>query len=275
VGLLKVRPRLGRLEASPQRLAGAAGLAVGLLATAAGMINDRRVRAAGLGSVAGLSIGVTLRLLLAETRELRQESHDLWGLSHAMVDGNPWPAPGGWALGADALLWILRQIDADSPCTVVELGPGASTVILCSCRPHIKSVGVEHDDQYVAQLASEIGTHGIENHELLHAPLVTQGYEGTTGEWYDPGVLGRLPLQIDLLIVDGPPNWDGGQNRSPAWPLLRDRLGPGALILVDDTQRGAERAMVDSWVGKGGLTQIHDGGTFTVLAVDGDAGQRP
>jgi Methyltransferase domain len=239
------------------------------------MVKDRRLRAAGLGSVAGISVGVTLRLLLAETRELRQESRDLWGLSNAMVTGNPWPAPGGWALGADALLWILRRVDTDSAATVVELGPGASTVILCSCRPHLKSVGVEHDDQYVAQLTSEIAAHGIENHQLLHAPLVTQEYGRTTVEWYDPDVLGRLPQRIDVLVVDGPPNWNGGQNRSPAWPLLRDRLGPGALILVDDTQRGAERAMVGSWVDGGGLTQIHDGGTFMVLAVDGDAGPRP
>ena len=275
MGLLKLRPRLGRLEASPERLGGLAGLAVGLIGTGVGMFNDRRVRAAGLGSVAGLSVAVTLRLLLAETRESRQESRDLWGLSNAMVTGNPWPAPGGWALGADALLWILRRIDADSAAAVVELGPGVSTVILCSCRPRIKSVGVEHGDQYVAQLTAEIASHGIKNHELLHAPLVTQGYEGTTVEWYDPAVLERMPKQIDLLIVDGPPNWDGGQNRSLAWPLLRDRLSPGAFVLVDDTQRRAERDMVDSWVGEGGLTQIHDGGTFTVLAVDGDAGRRP
>jgi hypothetical protein len=70
-----------------------------------------------------------------------------------------------------------------------------------------------------------------------------------------------------VLIVDGPPNFAGGRNRAPAWPELRSRLPVGALVLVDDTQRDSERAMVAEWLADGGLDLLHDGDTFMALEV--------
>ncbi len=53
---------------------------------------------------------------------------------------------------------------------------------------------------------------------------------------------------IDLLVVDGPPSRPGQMTRWPALPVLHDRLSKGAAIFVDDGDRRAERAMVESWM---------------------------
>ena len=44
---------------------------------------------------------------------------------------------------------------------------------------------------------------------------------------------------------------------SPAWSHFRDRMSPVSLLLVDDTARTDERAIVNGWASDG-LRIIHD-----------------
>ena len=60
--------------------------------------------------------------------------------------------------------------------SVVELGPGASSVILGRYGPY----------------------------RLLEAPLTPQSFGGRVIEWYDPAFIEELPDRIDALVVDGP-----------------------------------------------------------------------
>jgi hypothetical protein len=43
--------------------------------------------------------------------------------------------------------------------------------------------------------------------------------------------------------------WSLGDERSPypALPLLRDRLAPGCLVVLDDAQREGERWVIERW----------------------------
>ena len=224
------------------------------------------------GLASALSISVPLRLLMEENREIRQEARDLWGLAHAMKDGKPWLAPGGWALGADALICLLREIDSRNSQVIVELGPGASSVILAaSTSAHL--IGLEHDKRYVDLLSRQLASNAVENYELLHAQLETQRYGDDTVEWYGPHALAALPSRIDVLIVDGPPNHGGGRNRSLAWSELGDRIPPGGIVLIDDTHRSTERTMASEWLADDRLDLLHDGDTFMVLEVSSEASQ--
>ena len=64
-------------------------------------------------------------------------------------------------------------------------------------------------------------------------------------QWYDDAVVAAgldAALQgdlIDLLLVDGPPAYAVGHGlaRYPALPVLRDRLAPGATVVLDDVER--------------------------------------
>ena len=244
-----------------------------LLAAGAVLSGSVDLRAVLVGGAAFVGLGAVYDLLLTTVRSgdraIRQEMRDLWGLAHVAHDGRPWPAPGGWALGADALAMLIREMRARDSRTVLELGPGTSSVVIGAARVGpLRMIGLEHDERYVTAVAQQLAMHGIE-YDLIHAPLRSVRCRGRDVSWYDPAALERVPSSLDVLIVDGPVNWDGGGNRSPAWPLLRERLRAGALVVVDDTERPDERAMVDEWLRGGGLRVLQDSGSFVALEVVG------
>jgi predicted O-methyltransferase YrrM len=268
----RLRRSLNRRTAAPRRIAVAAGALAGAFVAAGVASTDRRLKAATLGLGSALGVAGPLWVLVEEQREIRQEARDLWALAHAMHDGKPWLPPGGWALGADALVWLLREVDARGSRVIVELGPGASSVVLGSTTD-ARLIGLEHDEYYFHVLAKQLATNGLADYELHHAPLEARSHAAGSVQWYGATAIDSLPGEIDVLIVDGPPNFAGGRNRSPAWPELRSRLPSGALILVDDTQRDSERAMVAEWLAGGGLDLLHDGDTFMALEVTPERGR--
>jgi hypothetical protein len=268
----RLRSSLNRRTAAPRRVALAAGALAGAFTAAGVASTDRRLKAVSLGLGSALGVAGPLWVLIEEQREIRQEARDLWALAHTMRDGKAWLPPGGWALGADALVWLLREVDARGSRTIVELGPGASSVILGSTTD-ARLVGLEHDEYYFQALGKQLAANGLETYELHHAPLEPRSYAGETVQWYGAVAIDALPAEIDVLIVDGPPNFAGGRNRSPAWPELRLRLPAGAIVLVDDTQRPSERAMVHEWLADDELALLHDGDTFMVLEVSPERGR--
>lgn len=232
----------------------------------------------GVGLLIGLAIALAFGWVslavhrsfntLREQTATRQEMRDLWGLSAAFVDGRPWPPPGGWALDASALSLIITEIRTRRAKTVVELGPGTSSIVLGRSCPGLAMYGVEHDDAFVISVRHQLAMHGLTEYVLLHAPLQVESiYDGRSAQWYDRASLAELPNQIDVLIVDGPPNGLGQGNRVPAWEALSDRLSRGSLILVDDTNRPDERAMVNHWLGDDRLRMLRDNYDFVLLEV--------
>lgn len=246
------------------------GAGIAVLTGVAASVEDRRVR--GVLAAASAVVPATALVRHISSVELRrQEVRDLWGLAGLMTVGRPLPGPGGWALGADALAFAIERIAIQDLRTVVELGPGVSSVLIDYAasrrgRP-LEMVGLEHDDRYCDIVRDRLGYHGATGYRLLHAPLVEQDVLGQRTPWYAPSVVAQLPEHIDLLIVDGPPNTRGRGSRAPAWPLLRDRLSPGALLIVDDTDRLDERRMVASWMAGGRLRVVRDSGHFMALTV--------
>jgi hypothetical protein len=67
--------------------------------------------------------------------------------------------------------------------------------------------------------------------------------------WYDLGDGDRVPTEIDLLVVDGPPAFDPGHGarREPALAWFEDRLVAGASVILDDIDRPGERAVLAAW----------------------------
>lgn len=262
-----LRGRFDPAKTDPVRAGVRLGVATAALVGASGLLPRpwRALPAALAASMA--TAGLTLHV--QRTREVvLQEQRDLWGLMGAMIDGRPWPPPGGWALGANALTWLLLHVDRDRDCSIVELGPGTSSVVLSRCLPRASMWGVEHDERFVPMVERALEVHGANRYRLLHAPLRPTG----TGRlWYDPAVIESLPDTIDILIVDGPPNLGGDGARELAMPELGGRLRKGALVLVDDTHRTDERRMVTEWLAHNPSLQVrHDGENFIVLDVVDD-----
>lgn len=172
---------------------------------------------------------------------------------------------GDSALSPAAAGRLLALIHEHRPGTIVELGAGSSTRLLAEavreCNLDTTVHSVEHDALFVQMLKRQLDN---ESAVRIHfCPLTTN----TAGlHWYDLSG-SDMPRDIELLIVDGPPDVQGKGNRSLAMANLYPRLADQALILVDDADRRAERAMVTAWLSAYDDLQLYlEGRDHVVLA---------
>lgn len=195
-----------------------------------------------------------------EVRELRR--YDLTELAREVHAGavlldlldlrGPLPRLGGWAASADFLLEILRHLIRHKPETVVELGSGASTLVIARMlqrvgRGHLYSL--DHDPEYAARTRALLADHGLSDHAtVIDAPLEGYGANGSSASatWYS---LKGLPLrEVDLLVIDGPPDVPGQLTRLPASSALFPKLTPGGTVIADDTRRESGQETLRRWI---------------------------
>lgn len=160
------------------------------------------------------------------------------------------PPLGGWAIGPGALVYLLEHVEANDSSLVVECGPGASTIYLAEFfrrRGHGRVVSLEHDERFFHYVTDDLTRRGLGDFaDIRHAPLTEVEVGGGTQLWYDPSVLGDIE-DIDVLLVDGPPQATGKLARYPAVPLVGSRLSDTALVVVDDAHRPGEQAAMARW----------------------------
>jgi len=169
------------------------------------------------------------------------------------LDSRPYLPWTDGALRPAALVRVLNEIVFADRRDVVELGSGASTVVLARLLNERggRLTSVEHSPEWAAIVRTQLESEGLtEVARLVEAPLAEHplGWDGA--EWYSAPALDELPRSgIDLLLVDGPPGYGEGTARSrfPALPVLAERLAPGALVILDDLQRQGEREIVERW----------------------------
>lgn len=223
-------------------------------------------RAGALGVLAPMVIGVTaLSALILEFRNFqlglfmrRHESTKVLydqleayiGLNAFLRPVRPLPRTRGWAASPDLLREIVYQLHA-GPCDlVVEASSGTSTIVVGYCMKQKgtgRVIALEHDAQYAERTRQLVRDHGLQDHvEVIHAPLMEQEVEGRAMLWYDLTKV-TLDKPIDLLLVDGPPDTVQAMARFPAFPLLKDKMRPGARVLLDDGNRPDEKATAERW----------------------------
>jgi predicted O-methyltransferase YrrM len=164
----------------------------------------------------------------------------------------PLPSLGDSAISPDLAHLILLTMFEERPHRILELGPGISTLLLAKCAQRLGEVriwSVEHEATFVDLARSRLELHGLGGQvELIHAPLTDISVAGKRMRWYDSSFLSRIDY-VDFLLVDGPPSGDQGPMlRYPALPVLYPLLSPGAVILVDDAARSAEKNAVEMWL---------------------------
>jgi predicted O-methyltransferase YrrM len=162
----------------------------------------------------------------------------------------PWSSS---ALRPAGLVAVLNDIEVFGRRALVELGGGVSSVHiarLLASHGEGRLVTVEHDPGWAAWLQAALAREGLDTvARVARTPLAPHPL-AWQGEWYAPGpLLDALPAQIDLLLVDGPPAFAPGTERSryPALPVLLDRLTPDATVVLDDVGRDGERAVLERW----------------------------
>jgi predicted O-methyltransferase YrrM len=157
-----------------------------------------------------------------------------------------------WSLAPDDLEAVVGELARYEQPEVVELGAGAATIALARsvAGRSGRLTSVEHDPVWVDRVRAQIDAGGLAAvATVIHAPLAPHPLADPGARWYSGEALVTLPLEIDLLLVDGPPgNLPGMElGRAPALEALRDRLSPGATVILDDVNRPGERQIIERW----------------------------
>jgi predicted O-methyltransferase YrrM len=161
----------------------------------------------------------------------------------------PLPAMGDWAMQPSALLTMFHLVRRHRPAVVVELGSGASTGVLGHAVRDYggEIVSLDHEEAFARATREAVEAHGLgATCSVVVAPLHEVTVAGHTTRWYESSALAGVH-SIGMLVVDGPPELSASDARYLALPLLRDRLAPGAIIVLDDVDRDGERRILDRW----------------------------
>lgn len=161
----------------------------------------------------------------------------------------PWSE---WALRPAALAAVCNEIVIADRREVVELGSGVSTVVLGRLLGQRggRLSSVEHNPAWAHVVRGLLETDGLGDAvRLIEAPLEPHPLALDQAHWYPESALAQLPAEIDLLLVDGPPGNEEGIERSrhPALPVLGERLGRGAMVVLDDAERPGEQGVLENW----------------------------
>jgi Methyltransferase domain len=151
-----------------------------------------------------------------------------------------WANP--WSVDSLFLSSMLRWLGETSG-PIVECGSGLTTVVLVTAASATgrHAVSLEQEARFEARLAPALPRQIRPWLDCRVVPLVSYG----EFDWYDVETV-QLPKAIGLVVCDGPPGTTRGGRYGLA-PILKDRLAPGCIVLVDDTDRAAERDIVDRW----------------------------
>ena len=162
----------------------------------------------------------------------------------------PLPIDEHWSAASDFLGVIADYCLQEKPQTIVECSSGISSLVLSQCcmlnqSGHVYSL--ENGVEYVRQTQQKLTDFSLlEYCDVFHAPLREVAFEDQFFQWYS---LEEFPkLEVDLLVIDGPPGFLQKQSRFPALPLLQDKLAEKCTVFLDDAAREDEQELVKRWL---------------------------
>ena len=139
----------------------------------------------------------------------------------------------------DAILRHLPQTRG----SVLECGSGLTTILVGHrCQQLGRTLyALEHHSFWANHVREYLDRGRIESVRLVVSPIGDLG----DFDWYHVPE-DSIPDEIGMVICDGPPGGTRG-GRYGLLPLMRDRMSPDCLILMDDSSRPGEREVMDRW----------------------------
>jgi predicted O-methyltransferase YrrM len=166
------------------------------------------------------------------------------GLSKAL------PIVEDWSAAADFLGVISNHCLVHKPQTIVECSSGSSSVVLAQCCllnkcGHVYSL--ENGEEYAVQTRQYLDDFLLSDYgDVIHAPLQEWSLTEEVFQWY--GLNDFPDIEIDMLVIDGPPGFLQKHARFPALPLLEDKLARDCAVFLDDAARSDEQELVKRWL---------------------------
>lgn len=167
----------------------------------------------------------------------------------------------GWAATLDLLDELVTRTRAAKH-GILECGSGLSTLLfgaLTKNRKDLPVVSLEHHPMWYGKMRKVLRHFGLRHVKLRRRALVSYG----EFDWYAMPKL-KPSRTFDLVLCDGPPG-DTRGGRHGLLPCLRDRLAKNAVIIVDDTHRAEDDAVVTRWLETLPNAKRSRRGQFTIL----------
>jgi predicted O-methyltransferase YrrM len=151
----------------------------------------------------------------------------------------------------DFLAFICKYVLKHAPSVILEAGSGFSTVYIAACMKTLGTgtlISLEHEEQFTTVTKKLIKQLQLESFVSLHvAPLRLFSIGNKKWFWYDFESSLNNITQIDLMIVDGPPQKKQPMCRYPAMPLIRNKFVKGSRLILDDVRRSDEQKIIQRW----------------------------
>jgi hypothetical protein len=148
----------------------------------------------------------------------------------------------GWSGEPEYLLACLDAAETASG-PLLECGSGLTTLLVgqVAKRRGLTLHSFEHMPHWAQMVRNCLHKYSIDAAHIHDTPIQSYG----AFDWYGLPAL-ELPDRFAVVICDGPPsNTRGG--RSGLVPVMRARLEPGCVILLDDAGRASEQAIAKEW----------------------------
>src|SRR5215470_4628789 len=154
----------------------------------------------------------------------------------------------GFVARVDYLHEVARRA-ATTEGPILECGSGITTVLmgLVTKERHVKVYSLEHHPEWHHKVESVLKRNQLTNVHACLSPLRNYG----EFDWYEPP-LESLPNNFTLVVCDGPPGSTKG-GRYGLLPVMGSRLPTNSVILLDDTDRPEEQAIMKRWKTESGL----------------------
>ncbi len=152
-----------------------------------------------------------------------------------------WRNEGWTALDEYLANCIDHALTSEGP--ILECGSGLSTILVGAIAKRRGQThwALEHTLEWAMQVQRYLNRYKLDSVVLSSKPL--KDYGGFC--WYDPP-LESMPDAFSLVICDGPPDSTKG-GRYGLVPIMRERLRPGCVIILDDASREQELAIARRW----------------------------
>ena len=155
-----------------------------------------------------------------------------------------------WSAAPDFLKTISDYCLEKKPQSIVECSSGVSSLVLSQCCKlskigHVYSL--ENGEEFVSQTSQQLDDFLLSEYcDVIHAQLQDIQLNNENFQWY---ALNNLPdIEIDMLVIDGPPGFIQKHSRYPALPLLHELLAKQCVIFLDDAAREDEQELVRRWL---------------------------
>lgn len=192
------------------------------------------------------------RLQVEESEHQQYKFQCISELNTLLSLRSPLPPMTGWAATPELAITVLRQIQIHKPSRIVELGSGVTSLVsaysLEKYNPSGRIISLDHDAEYADITRNQLKYHGLSDFvNLRTAPLKEVNVDGKIHQWYDTDAC-TFEQRIDLLVIDGPPVKTEPHARYPALPVLKPFLSEHCTVILHDTKRKEESAIINMWL---------------------------